>query len=97
MHTPLELHFMRKAMDAINQKLVAVLHDRARLCRAIGIWKRSQGLDPVDPAREAAMLEQLLRQRPDDGFPAAQLEVILRAVFAASRDVVTGAAGDTPR
>jgi chorismate mutase len=88
MDTPLELHFMRKAMDAINQKLVAVLHDRARLCRAIGIWKRSRGIAAADPAREDAMLERLLRMPPEDGFTASQLTTILHAVFAASREVV---------
>lgn len=91
MDTPLELHFLRKAMDAINQKLVAVLHDRARLCRAIGIWKRSRGMPAVDEAREQKMLENLLAGAPEDGFSREQLAAILAAVFAASRTVVENA------
>ena len=91
MDTPLELHFLRKAMDAINHKLVAVLHDRARLCRAIGIWKRSRGLPAVDEAREQTMLESLLAGVPEDGFSRDQLTTILQGVFAASRQVVENA------
>lgn len=78
-------------MDAINHKLVAVLHDRARLCRAIGIWKRSRGLPAVDEAREQKMLEALLAGVPEDGFSREQLAAILQGVFAASRQVVENA------
>lgn len=88
MDAPFELQLMRKAMDAVNKKLVAVLHDRARLCRAIGIWKRVRGLPAADAAREAAMLATMLGNRPDDGYSPEQLTTILQAVFAASREVV---------
>jgi chorismate mutase len=94
MSQPPELHRMRKAMDAINHRLVAALHDRARLCRAIAAWKRGQGLPAVDPAREEAMLAELLRDVPADGFTKEQVTAILRAVFAASREVVQRATGD---
>lgn len=88
MSQPLDLPQMRKEMDAINHRLVATLHERARLCRAIGAWKRAQGLPAIDAAREDAMLAQLVRDLPGDGFDEDQLTAILRAVFAASRDVV---------
>lgn len=85
---------MRKAMDAINQRLVAVLHDRARLCRTIAAWKRAHAMAGADPAREEAMLAALVRDVPADGFSREQLTAILNAVFAASREVVQRTTGE---
>jgi chorismate mutase/prephenate dehydratase len=85
-----ELDRLRAAMDVVNRRLVDVLHDRARLCRAIGAWKRAQGLAAADPGREHEMLQALLRDAPGDGFAPAQLAAILQQVFTASRALVTG-------
>lgn len=83
-----ELLRLRAAMDAINARLVAVLHERAALCRRIGACKRARGLPGPDPAREQQMLATMLQQVPPDGFPPDDLAAILRAVFAASRRLV---------
>jgi chorismate mutase len=80
---------LRAAMDAINQQLVATLHQRARLCRQIGRWKHAHGVPAADPAREAAMRTALLADLPPDGFTRDQLAAILDVVFAASRQLVT--------
>lgn len=85
---PSELDALRAAMDVLNRRLVDVLHERARLCRRIGTHKRVHGHTAEDPTRERQMLAALLGPAPADGFAAAELETILRAVFTASRDVV---------
>lgn len=82
------LHELRAAMDVVNRRLVDVLHDRARLCRAIGAWKRSHATAPVDATREQQMLAALLQHLPTDGFDAPTLTAILREVFTASRALV---------
>lgn len=88
MHEDPELQRHRAAMDAVNGRLAAALHERARLCRTIGAWKRAHGVPAADPAREQAMLAALLAAAPADGLPRAELAAILTAVFAASRRVV---------
>lgn len=90
---PPELEPLRAAMDVLNRRLVDVLHERARLCRTIGAIKQAHGAAAADPAREDQMLAGLLRPAPADGFSPAQLATILRAVFAASRDVVAATTG----
>jgi chorismate mutase len=85
-----ELHSLRAAMDVINTRLAAVLHERARLCRAIGEWKRSRGVTALDPTREQQMLAAVLKGAPADGFAASELTAIMESVFAASRKLVTG-------
>lgn len=84
-----ELAQLRAQMDEVNRRLVGVLHDRARLCRQIGSWKRRHGVAAIDPAREQAMLAAALEALPPDGFSREQLAAVLRAVFLASREVVT--------
>ena len=85
-----ELHELRAAVDDVNRRLVALLHERGRLCRAIGNWKRRHGVAAADPAREAAMRDALLRELPADGYEREQLDAILQALFAASRALVAG-------
>lgn len=80
---------LRAEMDDLNRRLLLVLQERAQLCRRVAAHKLAAGLPMVDPAREQQMLASLLAQ-PGDGFPAADLERILGAVFAASRAVVEG-------
>lgn len=82
-----ELDQLRAAMDVCNRRLAAVLHERARLVRHIGAWKRTHGLPAADPVREATMLAAATAGAPADGFPPAVLQVILAAVFAASREL----------
>jgi chorismate mutase len=91
-----ELTRLRVQVDAINQQLVAVLHQRAALCRRIAAWKRSHGVAAADPVREAAMLTELTNVVPPDGFAAEALASVLRTVFAASRALVASIAPPTP-
>jgi chorismate mutase len=83
-----ELTQWRTAIDDVNLRLVAVLHERAHLCRAIGAWKKTRGIAGPDPAREAEMLAAMTKTVPKHGFAREQLEPILRAVLAASRELV---------
>lgn len=85
-----DLRRMRAAMDVCNLRLAAVLHDRARLVRTIAAWKRARGVAPVDASREERMLADVVARAPADGYPPAALGAIFAAVFAASRDLVSG-------
>jgi chorismate mutase len=90
---------LRAAVDDINRRLVALLHERGRLCRSIGTWKQHHGVPAADPDREAAMRDELLRELPADGYEREQLEQILQALFTASRALVerSGPHGRTRR
>jgi chorismate mutase len=83
-----EIARLRARMDRLNLRLAALVQQRARLALAIGREKARLGLRAPDPAREREMLRAVLRGAPE-GFPPAELERIFRAVFRASRDLVT--------
>jgi 3-deoxy-7-phosphoheptulonate synthase/chorismate mutase len=83
-----ELPRLRRQMDELNHRLVAVLHERARLCRAIREAKRRGGREALDPAREQAMQDAVSGLAAPDGFPADSLVRIFAAVLAESRRLV---------
>lgn len=84
---PADVARLRKRMDRVNARLVAVLQERARLALAIGRAKERHGLAAADPSREREMLEQLLAGAPR-GLDEAELARVLRSVFTASRRLV---------
>ena len=83
-----ELARLRAAMDEVNGRLVAALHDRARLCRAIGRWKRRRGVPTLDAEREAAMVAAVVHRPEVGGFSAEALRRIFAQVIAESRPLV---------
>lgn len=83
-----DLARLRARMDELNQRLAAVLHERARLCRVIGARKRELAQPAVDDARETAMLDAIARTAGGDGFDADALRRIFAAIFAESRQIV---------
>lgn len=93
MDNPPELTRLRAAMDDINHRLTDILHERARLARKIGTIKHATGMTISDPEREQAMLLEMLRDAPTDGFSPESLEVILRTVLEVSRAVVASPRG----
>ncbi|MBM4061338.1 MAG: chorismate mutase [Planctomycetes bacterium] len=80
-----ELDNLRLAMDVLNRRLAAVLHERAALVRHIAAWKRRRGLTIADPDREAEMLGGVTATVDPAGFSVDSLRRIFAAVFAESR------------
>ena len=54
----------RKALDAIDDRLIAAFSERMDTVDAIGAWKRAHRVDTYDPDRERAMLERLCAEVP---------------------------------
>jgi len=85
---PDDLRSLRTRMDALNAKLIAILHERAALSREIGRCKRDADLPVRDATREQDELRAALATVPRDGCPSDSLRRILEEVFAASRALV---------
>jgi chorismate mutase len=79
-----EIAELRTQLDAINLQLLQTLEARGRLVRKIMVVKRRIGRSTHDPARERDMMAALLA-KASDIYPAAGLEQIFGAIFAASR------------
>lgn len=79
-----ELTTLRADVDRVNERLVALLQQRARIVARIARLKRRAGIAIADPRREQAMLRTALAAA-GSGLPRASLARILRLVFAESR------------
>ncbi|MGE5359679.1 MAG: chorismate mutase [Bacteroidales bacterium] len=66
---------LRKAIDAIDERLVALLNERAAVALEIGRWKRARDLPVYDPRREAQVIGRARRQARRAGGPLDQVAV----------------------
>jgi chorismate mutase len=67
--TNLDLAELRQSIDAVDQKILKLLHERVRLVMLVGEYKRERGMPVYDPARERALLDRLCEaaEPPLDG------------------------------
>jgi chorismate mutase/prephenate dehydratase len=81
--TPEELEDLRVGIDAVDEEIVRLLDERARLARRIGEIKLAGGLEAYAPARERKLLDRIsLLSRGD--FPKAGLEAVFREIISSS-------------
>ncbi len=59
MTPPQNLDDLRRGIDAVDQQILKLLHERVRLVMAVGEYKRERGMPVYDPDRERALLERL--------------------------------------
>ena len=79
-----ELATLRARLDAIDARLVETLAERARMVREIWDWKRRNGVERTDPAREAEVRERLLASAAAQGLDREAVDEVLRAVIGRS-------------
>jgi chorismate mutase len=59
--TKRSLDELRLSIDAVDQSILKLLHERVRLVMAVGEYKRERDMPVYDPARERALLERLTK------------------------------------
>lgn len=79
-----ELGRLRARLDEIDGRLIEVLAERARMVREIWEWKRANGLERTDPAREHDVRERLLASAAAQGLNRDAVDEVLRAVIGRS-------------
>ncbi len=82
---PFELRRLRRRIDALDRRIVALLNERARLALAVGRAKRAAGWRAVrDTERERDVLERVAAANAGP-LPEAALLAVYRRVIAATR------------
>ena len=80
---PEELNALRVDIDAVDEEIVRLLDERARLAHRIAEIKLAEGLEAYAPARERKVLDRIsLLSRGD--FPKAGLEAVFREIISSS-------------
>jgi chorismate mutase len=54
-----DLEELRRSIDAVDQQLLKLLHERVRLVVQVGEYKRERDMPVYDPERERALLDRL--------------------------------------
>jgi|APCry1669188970_1035186.scaffolds.fasta_scaffold42982_2 chorismate mutase-like protein len=84
----MSLNELRKRIDEVDQKLVALLNDRTRIAIEIGKLKESQGLEPYDPVREKRVL-QIVEQLNKGPLDNSALKAIYRGIMSSALAIET--------
>ncbi|MEI6219037.1 MAG: chorismate mutase [bacterium] len=79
----MSLNELRKRIDKVDQKLVALLNDRTRIAIEIGKLKESQGLAPYDPVREQKVL-QMVAELNTGPLDNSALKAIYREIMSSA-------------
>ncbi len=83
--TPPQLLVLRDRIDEIDAQLLDLVAERFKVTYEIGVIKKNQRLDPVDPAREQAKLDQIRRLAGErDVDPALACDILRLLMNAAA-------------
>jgi 3-deoxy-7-phosphoheptulonate synthase/chorismate mutase len=77
---------LRQRIDALNEDLLRLLQERARVVLEIAAVKQSHGLDGYDPKREEEMLHRLVAEA-EGPFEAADVREIFKTIFRVSLEI----------
>lgn len=82
----LSLKELRGQLDAVNEKLLALLSERALIVKEIGEVKERTGVPKYDPVRETEMLNALVAANQGP-FDEATIRELFKQIFKASLDL----------
>lgn len=71
-----ELDALRRAIDDVDRRLLALIAERVGIVLRVGEFKRRRSLPIYDPERERTMIERLMQMAPKPLTPE-----IVRRVF----------------
>lgn len=75
----------RKAIDAIDEQIVALLGQRWRIVEEVSAIKRELNLPPLQPDRFDEMLEELKKLEITHGLPDGMLDELWHVIHKYSR------------
>ena len=81
-----ELERLRREIDGIDDRLLALLNERARVVQAVGRLKQSRQTPVYEAGRERQIVDRLTRANPGP-FPDRGLAPVFREVISATRSL----------
>ncbi|MDX1935457.1 MAG: prephenate dehydratase [Capsulimonadales bacterium] len=82
----MSLQDLREKIDAIDDRLLTLLSERARLAQEVGTFKSKNATDFFKPERERQIFERLKEANPGP-YPDEALQAIWREIISASRSL----------
>jgi chorismate mutase len=70
------LEALRGELERLDRELLALIGERVRMARRIGVVKQAAGRPVLDPAREAAVVRRMAALAREAGLPAEEVREI---------------------
>ncbi|MFZ0240118.1 MAG: shikimate dehydrogenase [Desulfobacterales bacterium] len=84
---------LRQSIDAIDEKLLALINQRLKIAREIGAVKRREGSRVIDPQRESQLISRLMA-RNEGPLSKENLYHVFKHIITISRAVQTPQSAD---
>lgn len=78
---------LRQKIDAIDEQIVRLLHERAAVAVEVGALKKETGQPIFDAAREQQVFAKVTDPRHGTVLPAGNIETIYKAIIASAHAV----------
>jgi monofunctional chorismate mutase len=75
-----EVQIRRNEIDKLDRKIVRLLGERAKICKAIGAAKKARGLPVKDLKREAEVFSRIREIAVELDLNQAQVEAVYREI-----------------
>jgi chorismate mutase/prephenate dehydratase len=82
------LEELRQSLDEVDNQIVGLLNERARLALEVKKTKQRDKLNVYSPARERQILGRVLELGSRGDFPQVELERIFTSIISASRSLI---------
>jgi len=77
---------LRLTIDDLDDRIIQLLNERARVAQQIGSLKKQEGLNVLDSDREAAVLNDRMRRNPGP-LRGEQIRAIFEKIIASCREM----------
>jgi chorismate mutase len=77
---PDDIPKLRAKIDEIDDQILLALCERVKVCKAIGVAKKKQGMPVRDVSRESEVYKRINDKSAKLGLNAAQIEVLYREI-----------------
>ncbi len=75
-----EIQQLRKRVDEVDEQILNALNERAKICRAIGLVKRKEGMQIRDPSRENEIYKRVKEKAVEFHLDPLQVEAVYREI-----------------
>lgn len=75
-----DIQKLRKRVDQVDEKILQALSERVKICRAIGLAKKKQGISIKDPDREREIYQRAKEKGAQLALDPVKVEAVYREI-----------------
>jgi len=75
-----DIQKLRKRVDKIDEQILSALRERAKICKAIGLAKKKQGMQIRDAPRENELYKRVKEKAAQFHLDPLQVEAVYREI-----------------